>query len=360
MSRSRKWGKRLVRTAARHPLASLLLALFLLFAASVLVLFLTHEATTVREALSLVLPPFLGEGPVNPALPLGTAVISFIGLLASIGSLAVVTAVIVNRFIKLCLRGGKVTRRTNESDHVVICGWNTQGNRIAEELEKADPCPGLVILAELAQRPVASEEFDFVCGDPTQDADLRRAGVQRAQSVIILTDFSSNPNEADGRALLIALAVETLNPHVRTCVQVLNSANRRHFERAGVDEIICLDQIGGNLAVASALNPGLSHVVSELLTFNSGSEFYRFGGKAVQTLAGHTYKEAVQLLAEKGAVLIGVETDDSAELRESLGSDVVYATKAADGRAIVVNPQGEYRIQASDALYCVSETSKVW
>ncbi|MGB2982436.1 MAG: NAD(P)-binding protein [Candidatus Bipolaricaulia bacterium] len=253
-----------------------------------------------------------------------------------------------------------MTRRTRESDHVVICGWNKQGERIVEELEKADPCPGLVILAELSQRPVPNEDVDFVCGDPTQDQDLRRAGVEQAQSVIILTDFSSNPNEADGRALLIALAVETLNPHTRTCVQVLNHTNRRHFERADVDEIICLDQIGGNLAVASALNPGLSHVVSELLTFNSGSEFYRVAGKVVQELAGYTYTEAAQRLAERHAALIGVETDDSAELREKLSSDVVHATKTATSRVIVVNPQSEYRIQGADAFYCVAEATKTW
>jgi len=198
---------------------------------------------------------------------------------------------------------------------------------------------------------------EFVSGDPTQDVDLRRAGVERADSVIVLTDFTTNPNESDARALLIALAVETLNPSVHTSVQILNSANSSHFGRAGVDELICLDHLGGNLAVASALNHGVSSLVSELLTFNSGSEFYRVAGKIVERVIGITFAEAATVLMNDKIILLGVETDDSTELRQQLNQDVLHEVCGTrkGSRVIIVNPQGEYRIRLNDALFCVAE-----
>lgn len=356
MTAARRYWKYLMRKGARHPLVALLLALLALFVVSVLVLWLTQEAKTLREVLFMVLLPFLGQGPEDPEMSLASAIVWFSGLLASIGLLAVVTALIVNRFIQICLRGGKVTKRTTESGHVVVCGWNSQGERVTKELLDASRSQSVVILAAMEQRPVPNQDVEFVSGDPTQDRDLRRAGVDRAGSVIVLTDFSSNPNEADAQALLIALAVETLNPEVHSCVQILNSANRRHFERAHVDEVICLDQIGANLAVASALNAGLSYLVSELLTFNSGSEFYRVTGSLVVEMTGKSYVEASQLLVERHMILLGVETDDLPRLRADLASDILHVVGRESQRVIVVNPQSEYRIGKDDALYCVAET----
>ena len=358
---SHKWfRKHLTGRIARHPLATLLLVLSSLFILSLLVLWLAEpEVTTLLEALLMVLPPFLGQVPEDYDMPPSIIIVWFVGLVASIGSLAIITALIVNRFLIMCLRGGKVTKRTSESGHVVICGWNSQGTRVVKELLESQDRRAIVILAPRDKCPVAKDVVEFISGDPTQDFDLQRAGVERADSVIVLTDFSSNPNEADARAILIVLAVEVLNPSVHSCVQILNSANKRHFERAGVDELICLDQIGGNLAVASALNHGVSAVVSELLTFNSGSEFYRFTGKNVDAVVGMSFAEAATALIGKKMILLAVETDDTPKLREALIRDRLHEVRTIDSKArvVIVNPQGDYRINTSDALFCIAEAA---
>jgi len=351
--------KRLSCQTARHPLVALFVVFSCLFAISIAVLWLAEpQVETLPEAILMVLPPFLGQVLENYDLPISIVLVWVVGLIANIGSLAIITALIVNRFLLICLQGGRVVRRTSESEHVVVCGWNSQGSGVVTELLKAENSHDIVILAQTERCPVAKDTVEFLSGDPTQDEDLRRAGVERADSVIVLTDFSSNPNEADARALLIALAVETLNPSVHSCVQILNSANRRHFLRAGVDELICLDQIGGNLAVASALNHGISVMVSELLTFNSGSEFYRITGKIVDSVVGMSFAQAVSILLRRKIILLGVEMDSTAEIREALSCDVLHAVRNDDNRdrVVVINPQGHYRIHASDALFCVAES----
>jgi voltage-gated potassium channel len=154
---------------------------------------------------------------------------------------------------------------------------------------------------------------------------------------------------------MIVLAVESLNRSVHTCVQIMNSANRMHLERAHADEIICLDQVGGSLVVTSALNHGVSRILSELLTFNMGSEFYRYDRRISNKLVGKEFSDAMRMLAQQRIILLAVETDYSAGLLDQLGSDVVYKLPEED-RAMVVNPQSRYEIRQGDALFVVAES----
>ena len=250
-----------------------------------------------------------------------------------------------------------MVKKVNFSGHTIICGWNFQGERIVSELLSANVRQqrGLVILTDSEERPLKDERVEFIKGEPSQDENLVRAGVMRANSIIVLTDLSKGANEADAEALMVVLAVESLNREAHTCVQIMNSANRMHLERAHADEIICLDQMGGSLVVASALNHGVSRVVAELLTFNIGSEFYRYDGHISDRLLGKEFAEAVRVLAQQRIILLAVETDYSEELRQQLSADVVYKLPEED-RVMVVNPQSRYEIHQGDALFIIAES----
>ena len=246
--------------------------------------------------------------------------------------------------------------RVKFSDHIVICGWNYQGEKIVNELvSNLKFQREIVILANCERRPLDDDRVEFISGDPCKDEDLTRAGIKKADSVIVLSDVSKGANEADAQALMIVLAVESLNRRTHTTVQLMNLANRIHLERAHADEIICLDQMGGNLVVASAMNHGVSHVVSELLTFNSGSEFYKYEGRLSGELVGKEFTDAVRVLAGKHMLLLGVETEDSPETRTALSSDVLHPITETK-KVIVVNPLSPYKIKQGDALFLIAES----
>ncbi|NQS99670.1 MAG: NAD-binding protein, partial [Candidatus Omnitrophica bacterium] len=287
----------------------------------------------------------------------GTQVSILAALLISVAFLAVITAKITTMFIEFCMRGGSIVKKVDLSNHIIICGWNFQGEKIVKELLESGISSHreVVILANTEQRPMKDERVEFVKGDPTQDEALIRAGVRTANSVIVLNDLNRQTNEADAEALMIVLAVESINRQVHTSVQIVNSSNRRHLERAHADEIICLDQMGGNLITASAINHGISCVVTELLTFNSGSEFYRYDRELSDGIVGKEFSEVAQMLVQQRILLLGFETDDSEEIRQSLSKDVVHS--AENGRRlIVVNPQSKYKICQGDALFLISES----
>jgi len=305
----------------------------------------------------MIIPAFLGELGVLVGRPLITHVSVLVALASSVAFLAVITAKITSVFVEFCRRGGSIMKKVDLSSHIIICGWNFQGERIVGELLRSGAAAhqGIVLLADCETRPVKNENVEFVRGDPTQDASLFRAGIKKAKSIIVLSDLTKSANEADAEALMIVLAVESLNRQVHSCVQIVNSSNRVHFERAHADEIICLDQIGGNLVVASALNHGTSRVVSELLTFDFGSEFYRYDAPLSDELVGKKFCDAVAMLAERRMILLGFETDDSEELRQRLSSDILHSLEP-EGRIIVVNPQAEYGIRRGDVLFLIAES----
>ncbi len=344
------------RRIIHRPVVSILLLLVSIYCIASIII-MVYEKVGFGEAAMEIFPAFFGEVGIveSPFLAVQLSVVA--GLIVSVTFVAIITAKITSLLVEFIRRGGSMVKTVNYSGHTIICGWNFQGERIVKELLSASEKRHreIVILANSDQRLVKNERAEFINGDPTQDADLIRAGVKRAESVIVLSDLTKSANEADAEALMIVLAVESLNRKVHTCVQCMNSANRVHLERAHADEIICLDQVGGSLVVASALNHGISHLVAELLTFDTGSEFYRYDSHISDRLVGKEFAEAAQVLAQQRIILLAVETDYSEERQKQLSADTVYKLPEED-RLMVVNPQSKYSIRQGDALFVIAES----
>ena len=339
-----------------RPILSILILLLIIYFGSALVI-MAYEGIDFASANMEILPAFFGEIGIIESPYVAVQISIVVGMVASVTVIVIITAKITSVFVEFVRRGGVMAKKVNLSGHTIICGWNFQGERVINELFSADVRQqrGVVVLNDNERRPFKDERVEFIKGDPSQDEDLKRAGVMKADSVIVLTDLTKGSNEADAEALMIVLAVESLNPKVHTCAQIVNSANRMHLERAHADEIICLDQVGGSLAVASALNHGISRIVSELLSFNMGSEFYRYDRRISDGLVGKDFAEAVQLLAKEHIILLAIETDHSEELLKQLSKDVVYKLPEED-RIMVVNPQSKYAIRQGDTLFVIAES----
>ena len=344
------------RRIVHRPVLSILLVLVILYLGATLAV-MAYGKVGFGSALMEIFPAFFGEIGVVASPFLAVQISIIVGILASVTFIAIITAKITSVLVEFIRRGGSMAKKVNFSGHTIICGWNFQGERIIKELLSANvkQQQGIVVLHNSEERSVKDERIAFIKGDPSQDTDLIRAGLMKADSVIVLTDFTKGTNEADAEALMVVLAVESVNRKVHTCVQIMNSANRMHLERAHADEIICLDQVGGSLAVVSALNHGVSRIVSELLTFNVGSEFYRYDGHISDRLVGKEFTEAVQVLAQQHIILLAVETDYSEELRQQPSADIVYKLPEED-RIMVVNPQSRYEIRQGDALFIIAES----
>lgn len=202
-----------------RPILSILLVLAVIYFGATLII-MAYEKVGFITANMKILPAFFGEIGIIES-PFAAVQISIIvGMITSVTVIVIITAKITSVFVEFVRRGGIMAKKVNLSGHTIICGWNFQGERIIRELFSADVRQqrGVVILTDSEERPFKNERVEFIKGDPSQDEDLIRAGVMRADSIIVLTDLTKGANEADAEALMVVLAVESLNRDVHTCV----------------------------------------------------------------------------------------------------------------------------------------------
>jgi len=223
------------------------------------------------------------------------------------------SAIVVTIVLDVVLREGQGMGKTTYRNHAIICGWNETAEEIIEQIHSADPAKPIVVLADLESRPVNYVWVDFVKGRPDNVRDLERANVREAAEAIIFPSPASAAPDAE--SLLTALAIETINRDVYTCVEILNPKNREHFVRANVDEMFVRGELGAHMLARAILCKGLSSVVSELLRWDEGNEFYKVSLEDYYpSLAGKTFDDAMNYLRKNfGVILLGIERAERKE-----------------------------------------------
>ncbi len=140
-------------------------------------------------------------------------------------------------------------------------------------------------------------------------------------------------DQADMSSILTVLAIESMAPHVRTVVEVNNPEHVPHFRRAEVDEVMVTSRLASHLLARSALYPGLSELVTDLVSGGEGAELYR-----------------VDLPDE----CVGAPIDEvSAMLRRDHGATLLGVTR---GSRTFNNLQTDFMLEAGDDLIVIAES----
>jgi voltage-gated potassium channel len=254
--------------------------------------------------------------------------------IAGYGLIALLTSYLASRFVATVIKREAGMGTYKGSRHLLVCGWSSKGSEIIRDFrakEVEDPRP-IVILADLDRSPSSDENTEFLRGNPSNGDDLRRAGIERAETAIVLADqtgTATDVDDIDARSLLTTLAIESINPECYTCVEVIKSENRQHFERTHANELVVSGEITGAVLAASARTHGLSSVVRDLLTHPEGQEFYRM--LLPPALAGRTVRHVLEVLKDTDdSMLIGVFENGACTVNPP--SDQVLA----DGTALLV------------------------
>jgi voltage-gated potassium channel len=129
------------------------------------------------------------------------------------------------------------------------------------------------------------------------------------------------------------MAIKSVASGVRTVAEVNNPRHEPHFERAGVDELLVTSKVASHLLARSALYPGLTGLVTDIVSGGEGSELYRI------TLPDE---------------YMGLTIDTvSARLREEHQATLLSVNRG--GRAFV-NPRSDFLLQSGDDAIVVAES----
>lgn len=326
-------AKRVAKNLDGHFFAALFagaVVIVLLAAAAVTLIEKSIEASAFGESTYWAVTTVMGQGNSSYVTSPGGWVVAWLLGLFGVGIIAAMTGALVGFVIDYLLKEGQGMGAAGYEDHIVICGWNGTARNLIEEFKADDYKARVVLIADLERNP-ADDDVYYVRGDTTDAETLRRAGMEHAASAIIFPKDASD--EADMRSILVALAIEDLAPHVRTVVEVNNPKHVTHFERTHVDEVVVTTRLASHLLARTAMYPGLTSVVSDIVSGGDGSELYRV--PVPSEYVGLSFDEAAaRLRADHHATLLAISRNGSAR----------------------VNPPADFRLEAKDAAVVVADS----
>lgn len=325
--------KRVTDKMDRRFFISLMVGLTVILAAASLAVWLAETDRTLAAfgtSLYWAVTTALGQGDASfVSSPIGWAVAWALGLFG-VAIVATITGALVGFVIDFLLKEGQGMGASGYTDHVVICGWNATARDLIDELNSEDYDIQIVLLHD-SERSPAKDGVYFVRGSTSDERDLKRAGIENAKSAIICP--SDGSDVADLQSILTVLAIESLAPQVRTVVEVNNPANVAHLRRAKVDEILVTSKLAAHLLARSAIYPGLSELVTDIVSGGEGSELYRVDLPDV--LAGQSFDVvASRLRSDHDATVLAVNragkvhTNPTHDFVVELGDDLVVVAES--------------------------------
>ena len=294
-----------------------------------------EENRSFPDALwwAIVTVTTVGFGDISP-VSLGGRLIGAVLMVFGIGVLGMFTATIAGVFVEKRLRKERGMGSYDLDGHIILCEWNDRTKEILKDL-RADPRAAgvpIVLVADIDVKPVVDEHLYFVRGDLTEE-HLRRAGIEKAATVVIVGDRTLDYVARDAKAVLSVLTVESLNPDVYSIVELASEENVRHCERAHADEIIVGAEFSSRVISTATLDHGISTVLRELLSAQVGQDLITV--PVPPGLAGRPFFELFcDMKREHGMIVLAI-------LRHG-GGDVV------------TNPESDTVVESADRLVVVS------
>ena len=190
-----------------------------------------------------------------------TMLIAFLGIGTMTYLFSNVTAVILESNLNRSYRRRHMQTRINDlGDHFIVCGAGRIGGYVIDELRASGLRHVVIELDhEGVERLLDRDPQGLIIeGDAADDDVLTRAGIARCRGVFAVTGD-------DSKNLVVSLSAKQLNAAVRVVARVHDPRNVAKTLRAGADEIVSPDFIGGQRIASLMIRPQMVSLVDELL-----------------------------------------------------------------------------------------------
>ncbi len=254
------------------------------------------------------------------ALDAGSKVFTIILILVGVGtalySFSAVLEVLIEGHMQDLVRRRKMERDiTRMSGHVIVCGWGRVGREVAQFLANADRD---VVVVDRDPERLGEVPYASVQGDVSDDEVLRRAGIDRAASLVAALD-------TDADNLYVTVAGKSMRPDLQIIARARNESSESKLVRAGADRVVNPQQLGGDRMASFVTQP---HVVDFVdVVMHDGTLEFRLEELTVSPaspLAGGTLRSA-QLRDRTGALVLAIRRPDGGFLTNPSPEDVIQA-----------------------------------
>ena len=318
----------------------------------------------------------VGYGDIVPKTTLGKVATGFL-VFSGMGLISLFTATIASVLTAKRIKQGMGLEQIKVTGHIVICGWNNNGEKIVQGLCQSGVGTNcdIVLVNTLPEERVdelllkyrdLGLEMKYVRGDFVQESVLLRANIGGASAAVVLAE-GENP---DDRTFRGTLAIKSIKPEVKVCAEVMDSESEQHLRRLDVDDIIISGEYSGFLLASAATAPGITQVVRELLTYESGNEIWRSDippeyvgrifGELVTYFRTHHRAILIGIISEeKGLPMEDIVGDDASPIDafikrkfQEAGRDIM--AEARKKAQTLLNPEDSYEIGEDDRAVVIS------
>jgi voltage-gated potassium channel len=189
-----------------------------------------------------------------------------------------------------------------------------------------------VVVVDEDEERLESCPYPSLLGDAAEDEVLRRAGIERARTLVATLDD-------DAASLYVTLTARAINPALVIIARSRTTDAERKLHRAGADRVVNPQQIGGSRIAAFALQP---HVVDflEVAMHDQEVEF-----------------KLEEVAVQAGSPLAGATVRES-RMREGDGA-MMLALRKHDGGGFVTNPPNDVTIEPADVVIAIGTDNQL-
>lgn len=231
--------------------------------------FITVEGYSFFDALymTVITITTIGYGEVKPLTHNGR-IFNIFFIITSFATFAYaltrLTRYVASGEMQLYFKNRKLMLSLNHlSEHVIICGFGRNGQQAAQTL-KAHHVEFVAIdyrEKNIDDFLVSDPHLLYLKGDATNDDMLKKAGIEKAKSLICAL-----PTDADN--VFVVLSARSLNPDIHIISRATQASAVAKLKKAGADNVIMPDKIGGTHMATLVTKPD----VVEFIDYLSGDE----------------------------------------------------------------------------------------
>jgi voltage-gated potassium channel len=271
----------------------------------------------------------VGFGEIHPLSDAGrifTIVLIFLGLITIAFGLSSLGEYLVSSDL-----GPRLRRRRNERmitkmrDHVIVCGYGRVGRSAVGSLMESRKDVVIIDKDATITDEVRLIGLQVVHGDATSDDILRKAGIERADSLMIC-------GGSDADNLFIVLSSRTMNPDLTIVARSVDPENESKMVRAGANRVISPYRIGGRFMASVLIRPGVTDFFQQV-TLESGLELW-----------------LEEMVIGRDSNLDG-QTVFEADIRRATGVTMVGLLRHSSGETLI--PDASTSIEVGDVMIVI-------
>jgi voltage-gated potassium channel len=277
----------------------------------------------------------VGYREVNDLDAAGKIFTSFL-IIISIGTFAyaisVITRYVIEGEFQTYFRHYQVNKEIQKlKDHVIVCGFGRNGRQACEQLRSGNE---KFVAIESNPKMITSMQEDenilFIEGDATKDEVLLEAGLERAKALI-----TALPSDAAN--VFVVLTARDRNPRLKIISRASDDASEHKLKRAGANNVIMPDKIGGTHMAALVTKPDVLEFIDHIT------------GRINIRLEEILYSSLPESMRDKSIREL--------EIRNKTGANII-GFKTADGEYII-NPMPDTVMMPDAKLFVLGTQEQV-